>query len=111
YLDININVKQEDGSILVHLVNGISISLCCNGISMKSLVFGITVGLYGSNLIIDVLENEEKKGYLSYIFSDNNCIYLKSHFKISEYVFNKMIDTAEEYKSSVYELFTAYLRK
>ncbi|RVD90792.1 exosome complex exonuclease Rrp41 [Tubulinosema ratisbonensis] len=109
-LDIFVDVKQEDGSLFVNIVNSITISLCCTGINMKELVFGMTVGLYGNNLIIDILENEESAGYLSYVFTEEICVYLKSQNKITELCFKKMLHLADEHKMNVYEIYADFLR-
>lgn len=109
-LDIFISIKQEDGSLFVTMINSLSIALCCSGINMRELVFGITVGLYGNNFIIDVLGSEERAGYINYIFAEEKCIYLKSQNKITEISLIKMIDLAEEHKKSVYENYANFLR-
>lgn len=110
-LDIFVSIKQEDGSVLIHAVNSVSVALCCFGVNMKSLVFGITVGLYGSNLILDILESEEKKGHLNFVFSEGKCLYLKSYSKVSEGIFLKMVELAEKKEKEVYELFSKYLKE
>ncbi|TBU07065.1 ribonuclease [Hamiltosporidium magnivora] len=59
YLEINILIKQDDGSLISTLINSVTILLCYCGVQIKDMCISITSCFFKGISLLDLSNNEE----------------------------------------------------
>lgn len=62
-VDVDVCVRQDDGSVLSAMINCISLSLCHCGIPMKDVVVGMSIGFAANTFFVDICGAEEGYRY------------------------------------------------
>ncbi len=61
-IDIEVIVLQADGSRLPACINGITLALCCGGVTLKDLVVSCSAGLVDGQTVVDLNYAEQSMG-------------------------------------------------
>lgn len=114
-LDIDVTIKQDDGSLLTAIVNCISLNLCYSGVPMKDTVVATTVGFVSNTFFVDIcgVEENHKYPYMSLILMihSKKLAYLHMFGKIEPEGFEDMFRHGYEASNRLFSEFSLFLRQ
>lgn len=102
-IDINVEVKQDDGSLFSVIVNGITLCLCYTGVTLKDMVLSVSM-----NDMLDLCTDEENKGYqcsMAYSVNYEKIIYFDCNGRSQRRALTACIIAGVDYLKELHSFF------